>query len=466
MNVIDHRQFGKRAGGHSKKWYVAVYTAMSLIALFALINIGMAVVYHNKVLPRYTLAGVAVGGQSYNSVAKLSSSKFLPSQVTLQKDTAHQTLQTSELGIGVDWDKSVANIKTAKPFFPITALIGSHDVPVVLSKDSQKLTSTLTSLQTMFSRTSTDKRVTVQGDTFAIEQAKSGYALDIDSSASVIAKQVAAGSTKITVAVTSLPAGNNSGDLSGQLAALKKQLATKTTFNYGGQKVTPTAADILAWYVQDGQTMKLSDDAVGNYIDSAAKKMDIAAANRSDLITAVKYVVGRNLSTNFTISPTGASLVRTYCTGVNGASTGELDDLIGKLAATYSDVRGWNNGGKIAFKHVASGCDYKVVIAAPNLMTSYGAICDDYYNCQVGNSVIVNNDRWLHATDPWNKTGQNLETYRLLIINHETGHRLGFRDNPTCPGAGQQAPVMMQQSIDLKGCVFNTWPLASELAQL
>jgi hypothetical protein len=466
MNVINHRQFGKRTGGHSKKWRVAVYTAVSLFSVFVLANIVMAVMYNSKVLPKYTLAGVPVGGKTYTEVAKMPSSEFLLSQVTLQKDSAHQKIAVSDLGIGVDWDKSVAALKSSKPFLPIVSLFGSHDVSVSLARDSQKLTDKLTSLQTTFSRPSTDKRVTAQGDTFAVEQATTGYALNLDSSANIIAKQIAAGKTNITLAVTPLDPGNNNGDLSGQLAGLKKQISTKVTLNYGGQKVTPTAADMVAWYVHDGQTMSVSDDKIGTYVDATATKLHIAAANRSDLIVALKYVLGRNLATNFTISPAGASVVHTYCTAVNGVPASELDDLIGKLAATYSDTRGWNNNGRIAFKHVASGCEYKVVIAAPNLMTSYGAICDNYYNCQVGNSVIVNNDRWLYATDPWKKTGQNLETYRLLIINHETGHRLGFRDNPTCPGAGQPAPVMMQQSIDLKGCVFNTWPLTSELEQL
>ncbi len=466
MNVIDHRQFRKRAAGHSKQWRIAVYSAVSLLGLFVVINVSMLVAYQGKALPHYTLAGVSVGGTSFDKVAKMPSSKFLASSVTLQKNDARTRVATSDLGITVDWDKSVQNLKSAKPIFPITALFGSHDVPVVLAKNDNTLTNTLTGLQTTFSQASTDKRVTIVGGMFAIEDAKAGYALNLDASSDVIAKQVAAGNKTITVAVTPLPAGNNTGDLSGQLSALQKQVTTKISLNYRSQKLSPNTHDMQAWYVQDGQTMKLSDDQIGAYVDGTAQKFGITAANRSDLITAFKYVLGRNLSTDFTVSAASTSVVRTYCTAVNGVSASELDDLVGKLAATYSDVRGWNDNGAIAFKHVASGCDYKVVIAAPSLMTSYGPICDNYYNCQVGNSVIVNNDRWLYATDPWNKTGQNLETYRLLIINHETGHRLGFYDNPTCPGPGQLAPVMMQQSIDLKGCTFNTWPLSTELTQL
>lgn len=52
-----------------------------------------------------------------------------------------------------------------------------------------------------------------------------------------------------------------------------------------------------------------------------------------------------------------------------------------------------------------------------------------------------------------------------MVINHEVGHRLGF-GHATCPGPGQLAPVMMQQSISLAGCKFNPWPVAGELTTL
>ena len=51
----------------------------------------------------------------------------------------------------------------------------------------------------------------------------------------------------------------------------------------------------------------------------------------------------------------------------------------------------------------------------------------------------------------------DMETYRIYLINHETGHILGW-GHVGCPKEGAIAPVMMQQSKGTEGCIPYGWP--------
>jgi hypothetical protein len=325
--------------------------------------------------------------------------------------------------------------------------------------DQGKLTTAAAGLGSVFNKDPLMKRVVFDGKAFVIAPAEPGYHLAESTLGIDVSKALEAGKGTLEVPTTALAPAEANTDLNAEIAKLTPKLSIKTSFVYKGKTITPAPSDIGWWYASTADTMKLSADNIGKYIDTVAPK----AANRSDLILAVQYAFGKNQSLNLAVVPAGYP-VHTYCTAVRGVSAAALDDMIGKLAATYADTRGWNAGGKIGFQHVDSGCSYTVWLSAASEMTSFGDICDNYYNCQVGSNVVVNNDRWTLATDPWNATGASLEDYRVLIIDHETGHRLGFYDDPTCPAAGGPAPVMMQQSIDLKGCTFNRWPTPAEIS--
>ncbi|HJP96253.1 MAG TPA: DUF3152 domain-containing protein [Candidatus Saccharimonadales bacterium] len=442
----------------------AVFAAAVVVGLFVLANLTMLVMYSGKALPGYSVGDLPIGGKSYTDVSAALEAHSLPDRITVVKDRANQQMVVSDLGVSIDDAKTMANIKR-KPLLPILSLVRKHTVPLVLAANQNTVSKQLDQFASFFTKPATDRHIAFTGKQFGVVDAAGGYNFEDSKTAQAIITALAKGKTSVTAITTPTPAGSNSGNFDTEIAVLNKQLQSKITFALQSQTIQPTAAEMASWYAPDGQTVKLSDGQIGTYLDTIATRASSSMSNRSDLILAIKYTLGKNLSNNFRVSPVGAAL-RTYCTAARGVSTAGLDDLTGKLAATYADTRGWNDAGAVAFKHVDSGCQYTVWLAAPAQMTSFGAICDNYYNCQVGTNVVVNDDRWLYATDPWNKTGQNLETYRLLIINHETGHRLGFRDNDVCPGPGQPAYVMMQQSIDLKGCVFNVWPTATELTAL
>lgn len=151
----------------------------------------------------------------------------------------------------------------------------------------------------------------------------------------------------------------------------------------------------------------------------------------------------------------------TYDVTTKGAITANLAEFKNQANATLNDPRGWSRMG-VAFKEVASGGTFTLVLAEANQLPTFSSGCSAEYSCRVGRHVVINQDRWLGATSSWQQAGGTIRDYRHMVVNHETGHWLGH-DHEACGGAGQPAPVMQQQSISLSGCKFNPWPLASEL---
>jgi len=134
------------------------------------------------------------------------------------------------------------------------------------------------------------------------------------------------------------------------------------------------------------------------------------------------------------------------------------------VQATLTDARGWEQAGFVFhFADEVGEAPFVVVLAEGDEVHE---LCLPYdvgrrFSCQIGSVVALNADRWRHATPQW--TGA-LDAYRQMLVNHEVGHLLGqHHPEVQCPQAGDPAPVMAQQSTELRGCLPNPWPLAWEV---
>jgi hypothetical protein len=150
----------------------------------------------------------------------------------------------------------------------------------------------------------------------------------------------------------------------------------------------------------------------------------------------------------------------TYSIATRGKITASTKRFATLAAESYADPRGWRSAG-YEFERVAKGGDFTLVLSSAPKVPSFGSPCSSTWSCRVGRYVIINQNRWLHASPAWNKADRPLRDYRHMVINHETGHWLGHR-HKGCPGKGKVAPIMMQQSKGLNGCRFNPFPLPSE----
>jgi hypothetical protein len=152
----------------------------------------------------------------------------------------------------------------------------------------------------------------------------------------------------------------------------------------------------------------------------------------------------------------------TYHVETRGRITTSIANFRRLAQQTYTDPRGWRGSG-IRFRRVAKGGSFTLVLAEASRVPGFSSSCSSEWSCRVGRYVIINQERWKHASPAWNAAHGTLRDYRHMVVNHETGHWLGL-GHAGCPGRGRPAPVMMQQSKGLNGCRFNPWPTRGELA--
>jgi len=133
----------------------------------------------------------------------------------------------------------------------------------------------------------------------------------------------------------------------------------------------------------------------------------------------------------------------------------------GEVMSILNDLRGWRGTDGVFFQQVEdSGYDLRLILASPERTDDlcYPARTVGRYSCRKQNTVILNLMRWETGTD---EHSGDLSTYRTYLVNHEVGHFLG-RGHLGCPGPGEPAPVMMQQTMGLGECLPNGWPTKDE----
>ena len=119
---------------------------------------------------------------------------------------------------------------------------------------------------------------------------------------------------------------------------------------------------------------------------------------------------------------------------------------------------GWTNVVEKTFQLTSvEDSDYVYIFASPEKTDELCAPIEtnSIYSCRNESNIVLNFFRWQEGALDFNN---DMETYRIYLINHETGHILGW-GHVGCPKEGAIAPVMMQQSKGTDGCVPYGWPV-------
>jgi len=157
-----------------------------------------------------------------------------------------------------------------------------------------------------------------------------------------------------------------------------------------------------------------------------------------------------------------AGPLRRYRLAVENGAPVSLAEFTMLVEATLGDPRSWIGGRDVQLRRVPGRSDFTIYLATPgtaNRICRAGGVDirragQPYTSCRVGGQVVINLARYLTGVEGY---GAPLPTYRQYAINHEVGHALGY-GHELCPGPGQPAPVMQQQTLGLLGCVANAWP--------
>lgn len=438
---------------------------LAVIGLFVLTNAGLFVLYRDKTYPGTTVGGQAFGLIATNAVSQeLSKKPLLPSNITLRFGDKTMKAATKDIGLRADGNALKPRI-AKRHWLPVINIIKPPKVPLAVSANQDELQKKLTNLTQPYVQTASDAQVTIENGLFTLVPAREAKQLDMAKSMQMILSDVAKGKYTIPLAVVIQKSKIGDQQVQPTVDALRAAQQVPITLTFEGKSAKPSPADIAAWYVKQDDYV-LSDAAIRAFIQKSGASFGIGVANMDSAIKTIRSSLEKRQQATITLTATPkAAKTFTYCIQAKDVDASNIPAFRSKLTSTYADSRGWSVNGKIVFQEVSSGCDFRVWLSASSQLPSFGAICDTTWSCTVKPNVVINFDRWRYASDAWNAANGSLDNYRSMVINHETGHLLGF-GHKYCGGPGQAAPVMQQQSISLQGCTFNPWPLASEQQQL
>src|SRR5674476_73665 len=126
------------------------------------------------------------------------------------------------------------------------------------------------------------------------------------------------------------------------------------------------------------------------------------------------------------------------------------------VLATLNDPRSWGLNGRMTFARTDGAAEIRVVLASASTVDKLCAPVDTkgVLSCGHDGMAALNFTRWAEGAATY---GADRTGYRQYLVNNEVGLLLGHA-HAECPGSGQRAPVMQQQTVAVEPCAPNAWP--------
>ena len=206
-----------------------------------------------------------------------------------------------------------------------------------------------------------------------------------------------------------------------------------------------------------------------------------SGANSWHVVPGVEPQVGQGTARVFTYSIEIED-------GLDTTSFGGDDGFAQMVSRTLANPKSWIHNPQFAFVRVDAtapqppdfrvsltspltirqGCGYEIPIETSCFNPAYSAL----EGATPEPRVFINEARWVRGAVPFQG---DVGSYRQYLINHEVGHAIGYQQHEACPGNGDLAPIMMQQTFSTANndnalmdpgtipangltCQFNPWP--------
>ncbi|MFN8126875.1 MAG: DUF3152 domain-containing protein [Candidatus Nanopelagicales bacterium] len=219
-------------------------------------------------------------------------------------------------------------------------------------------------------------------------------------------------------------------------------------------RVAAVAAAALTLAVLGHGAVGADDEAPVQIADGAVVQRD----TRVPAAVPLRPTGDGYLVVDRTRPPVGTGRLVTYTVEV----THPLRDQAGPLSRAVSGAldnvaHGWGREARLQQIADPGAATIRILLADPaqvdGLCAQAGYATNGQYSCWNGRFAALNSRRWFSGAAGF----ASLPQYRTYQVNHEFGHGLGHA-HEYCAGAGQLAPLMMQQSKGLLGCRPNPWP--------